>query len=453
MTTAPRARLPPARRSSGDAAQPRPPVVVGQRACPRPSSPGSPPGWRSSPSWKAQPVRSTSACATEVFPTPDTPITTRVRGRGTACERRTCRQRGAHRTVASSGRRHLRVGSNMCSNVAMRWSGQQVLDDGVGSRAGPARPARAAAHRTRARVRRYHVPRGRGEVRAEPGAGRLAGALPLDREPVPGLRPRLRLLPRRRHARAARRRSHRPIADLRPGDAVLGTARCDAGRGAPLRAAPPVLAHWSTTKPGLPGHARGRHHAGGQRRAPLPDPAADGGTWHPGGAGPGGGRRLRRGRRPARSGCAARAPRPHCVLPAGLPARPGPRGRGGRMRVARRPDRPGLPVGARSSWRRWAGPTTSSPPRRPITAVRAPVPAASRPRRARAAPAAQGRPRRRCRAGRSHGRRYRVGCPSGATAGSGAACVVRPTRTTTGAPGCSAAWRTPRAPPPRAFSG
>ena len=60
----------------------------------------------------------------------------------------------------------------------------------------PARAARAAAHGTHPGVRRHRVPRGGGQVGAQPGAGQLAGAVPLDGQPVPRLLARLRLLPR-----------------------------------------------------------------------------------------------------------------------------------------------------------------------------------------------------------------------------------------------------------------
>ena len=122
----------------------------------------------------------------------------------------------------------------------------------------------------------------------------------------------------------------RPIADLRAGDAVLGTAVDAVGvrRYVPT----PVLAHWSTTKPahrvtladGTTLVASGEHRFLTRRRV-----AARGARVVPGRAPP----TAAPGRRPARSGCAARSPRPHRVLPAGLPARPGPRGHGGRMRV------------------------------------------------------------------------------------------------------------------------
>ncbi len=322
-------------------------------------------------------------------------------------------------------------------------------------RAGPTRPARAAAHRTRAGVRRCHVPRGRGEVRAEPGTGRLAGALPLDREPLPRLWPRLRLLPGRGDARAARRRSH-------PSDRRSAARRRRAGHGggrrrsAPLRADPGARTLVDDeARP--PGHARGRHHAGGQRRAPLPDPAgmaARGARVVPGRAPP----TAAPGRRPARSGCAARSPRPHRVLPAGLPARPGPCGHGRADAGPRRPDRPGLPVGAPRAGGARPGPP---PPRRRGGRSRSSARRCPRVTRASGArgqpPAAQARPRRRCRAGREPRSAMPGGLPERcrrpASGPAGSACVVRPTRTTTGARGCSVAWRTPRAPPPRAFSG
>ena len=242
---------------------------------------------------------------------------------------------------------------------------------------------------------------------------------------------------------------------LRPGDAVLGTA-VDAV-GARRYVPTPVLAHWSTTKPAHRVTLADGTDAGGQRRAPLPHRAgmaARRARVVPGRAPP----PAAPGRRPARSGCPARCPGPDRVLPAGLPARPGPRGHGGADAGPRRPDRPGLPVGAPRAGGARPGPP---PPRRRggrSRSSRAEPPHHPSPRRARAASvAAQARPssalpgRTEPRPGTPSGPPERCHRPGSCRAGS--ACVVRPTRTTTGARGCSVAWRTPRAPPPRAFCG
>ena len=137
--------------------------------------------------------------------------------------------------------------SNMCSNTAMRWSGQQVLDDGVG--------AELALPGLRGLLRTVRVPEFAGmtfhEVEAKSALNRVPGD-----SPVPF---RWTVNPYRGCGHAcvycldgatrvllADGRT-RPIADLRPGDAVMGTAVDAAGarRYVPTE----VLAHWSTGKP------------------------------------------------------------------------------------------------------------------------------------------------------------------------------------------------------------
>ena len=129
----------------------------------------------------------------------------------------------------------------------MRWSGQQVLDDGVG--------AELALPGLRGLLRTVRVPEFAGmtfhEVEAKSALNRVPGD-----SPVPF---RWTVNPYRGCGHAcvycldgatrvllADGRS-RPIADLRPGDAVVGTA-VDA-EGARRYVATEVLAHWSTRKP------------------------------------------------------------------------------------------------------------------------------------------------------------------------------------------------------------
>lgn len=129
----------------------------------------------------------------------------------------------------------------------MRWSAQQVLDDGVGSE--PALPG------LRGLLRTVRVPEFAGVTFHEVEARSALNRVPGD-SPVPF---RWTVNPYRGCGHACvycldgatrvlladgRTRS---IADLRPGDAVLGTA-VDAG-GARRYVPTPVLAHWSTTKP------------------------------------------------------------------------------------------------------------------------------------------------------------------------------------------------------------
>ena len=265
----------------------------------------------------------------------------------------------------------LATRSNMCSNTVMRWSGQQVLDDGVG--------AELALPGLRGLLRTVRVPEFAGmtfhEVEAKSALNRVPGD-----SPVPF---RWTVNPYRGCGHAcvycldgatrvllADGRT-RPIADLRPGDAVRGHR---GGR----RGSPPVRGHGGPrtlvdAQTRAPGHPRGRHRARRQRRPPLPDRprmAARGAGMVPGRApAP-----AAPGRRPARPGCAARSSGPHGFVPRGLPARPRPRRHGGAAAGARRPDRPRLPVrpaGARSA-------RPGPPPARHRVQWRGPLPARRR---------------------------------------------------------------------------
>jgi DNA repair photolyase len=128
----------------------------------------------------------------------------------------------------------------------MRWSGQQVLDDGVG--------AEAALPGLRGLLRSVRTPEFAGTVFHEVEAKSV-----LNR--VPGTSP----VPFRWTVNPYRGCSHacvyclagstrvlladgrtRPISELRVGDAVLGTEPADGGR---RYVRTTVLAHWSTTKP------------------------------------------------------------------------------------------------------------------------------------------------------------------------------------------------------------
>ena len=136
--------------------------------------------------------------------------------------------------------------SNMCSNTGMRWSGQQVLDDGVG--------AEAALPGLRGLLRSVRTPEFAGAVFHEVEAKSV-----LNR--VPGTSP----MPFRWTVNPYRGCSHacvyclagptrvlladgrtRPISELRVGDAVMGTELVD-GQRRYVRTT--VRAHWSTTKP------------------------------------------------------------------------------------------------------------------------------------------------------------------------------------------------------------
>ena len=244
----------------------------------------------------------------------------------------------------------------MCSNDAMRWSGQQVLDDGVG--------AAAALPGLRGLLRTVRTPEFAGtvfhEVEAKSALNRVPGTSPM---------------PFRWTVNPYRGCSHacvyclagptrvlladgrtRPIAELRVGDAVMGT-ELTGGRRRYVRTT--VLAHWSTTKPAhrvrLAGGTelvasgehrfltdRGWRHVR-RRLVPLRTPAA---------AAP--------GQRPARTRSVG--PEPVTRGRAHPPAyRQGylcglVRGDTGARATPSRP--------STSSWRRSAGPTTSSPRRR-----------------------------------------------------------------------------------------
>src|SRR5689334_6734809 len=178
--------------------------------------------------------------------------------------RRPCRKRDVCGPVAASRNRALAHCSNMCSNLAMRWSGQQVFDDGIGS--GLALPG------LRGLLRTVRVPEFAGttfhEVEARSALNRVPGG-----SPVPF---RWTVNPYRGCGHAcvycqvgstpvllADGRT-RPIAELRVGDTVVGTTPGERAR----RYVPTtVLAHWSTTKPvhrlrladGTDIHASGEH--------------------------------------------------------------------------------------------------------------------------------------------------------------------------------------------------
>jgi DNA repair photolyase len=134
----------------------------------------------------------------------------------------------------------------MCSNIGVRWNGQQVLDDGVG--------ASAALPGLRGLLRTVRTPEFAGtvfhEVEAKSALNRVPGA-----SPVPF---RWTVNPYRGCSHAcvycldgdtrvllADGRT-RPLADLRVGDAVLGT---DVVAGQRRYVRTTVRAHWSTEKP------------------------------------------------------------------------------------------------------------------------------------------------------------------------------------------------------------
>ncbi|MFB9385079.1 intein-containing Rv2578c family radical SAM protein [Pseudonocardia petroleophila] len=130
----------------------------------------------------------------------------------------------------------------------MRWSGQQVLDDGVG--------AEAALPGLRGLLRSVRTPEFAGtvfhEVEARSALNRVPGS-----SPVPF---RWTVNPYRGCSHACvyclagptrvlmADGSTRPIAELRVGDAVVGTERVD-GRRRYVRTT--VRAHWSTVKPAV----------------------------------------------------------------------------------------------------------------------------------------------------------------------------------------------------------
>ena len=164
----------------------------------------------------------------------------------------------------------LATRSNMCSNIVMRWSGQQVLDDGVGAELALPGSARAAAHRTRAGVRRHDVPRGRGEVGAEPRARATRRC--------PSAGP---------STRTGAARTPASTASTGPPGCCWPTAA--PGRSPTCGSATPCWApRWTPGSRRYVRHARcsrtgrraspptgsrlaGRHRARRQRRAPLPD--------------------------------------------------------------------------------------------------------------------------------------------------------------------------------------
>ena len=173
----------------------------------------------------------------------------------------------------------------------MRWSGQQVLDDGVG--------AELALPGLRGLLRTVRVPEFAGvmfhEVEAKSALNRVPGDSPMPFRwtvnPYRGCgHACVYCLDGATRVLLADGRT-RPIAELHLGEVVLGTAVDAAGvrRYVPT----PVLAHWSTTKPGLPVRSP-TAPARGQRRAPLPHRArmaARGTGWCRAGRRP----RLRRG--------------------------------------------------------------------------------------------------------------------------------------------------------------
>ena len=244
----------------------------------------------------------------------------------------------AIRRVCRAGRRGADCPANRtCVRMtAMRWNGQQVGDHGVG--AAQALPGLDGLLRT---VRTpefagmvFHEVEARSALNRVPGV--VAGAVPVDGQPVPRLRARLRLLPRGPHPRAARRRPH--PADRRAAGGRRRPRHRAGRRRAPLRA-----------------HAGARalvHHASpptpcASRAAPSWSPAAStassprtgGGTSAPGGAAPGGARTCGPGRRcsgPDRSARIVR--RARRVAPAGY--------RRGYLCGLVRGDGPELPVGA-----------------------------------------------------------------------------------------------------------
>jgi len=236
----------------------------------------------------------------------------------------------------------------MCSTVLheVEWTTGARRRGRVGSgAAGAAGAPPVGAH---AGVRRHGLPRGRGEVGAEPRPGIVARALPVDGQPVPGLLPRVRVLPRRADAGAARRRAHQP--DRRPAGGRPGYGHQAGRRPAALRRhrRPGALVHDEAR---APGPVDRWHRAGRERRAPVPHRtgvAARDGWLVPlrAAAAPAAGQLTARPRRPAAERAARRAaggPRPagarsYLGLPAGLSLWADPRRRR-RRRRRRRPRR------------------------------------------------------------------------------------------------------------------
>ena len=329
----------------------------------------------------------------------------------------------------------------------MRWSAQQVLDDGVGSE--------LALPGLRGLLRTVRVPEFAGvtfhEVEAKSALNRVPGDSPVPFRwtvnPYRGCGHACVYCLDGATARAARRRSH--PAHRRSAARGRRAGHGGGRRGVRRYVPTPVLAHWSTTKPahrvtladGTTLVASGEHRFLTRR-----------GWRHvaPGWCRAGRRRRLRRGDVLLGPG-ALPAPRVPTPRPTGratctawsVRTRPGACGSAtaGSTRPSRR---------SAWSWRRSAGPTTSSPSRRPITCrPRAGAPAGTQPPARRGAPLAARLVRvGGCRAGRSRGAEpsglpgrghlHRLGPGRGRSRG------VRRNRTTTGAPGSSGAWRTPR---------
>ncbi len=219
----------------------------------------------------------------------------------------------------------------------MRWSGQQVLDDGVG--------AESALPGLRGLLRSVRTPEFAGtvfhEVEARSALNRVPGSSPL---------------PFRWTVNPYRGCSHacvyclagptrvlladgrtRPIADLRVGDAVMGTQRRRRQAGVRAHHRARALVHDQAR---VPGAAGGRHRARRERRAPVPHRrwvAARDRWLVPGGTEAAAAHRQRAARpRAERSGAGA-----HPVVPAGLPVRAGARRHGPAATVPVGASRPG----------------------------------------------------------------------------------------------------------------
>ena len=154
-----------------------------------------------------------------------------------------------------------------CSHAMERSAGPRRRR---GCRAHASRLAWSAPHRAASRVRGDGLPRGRGPIRAQPGARPVADAVRLDRQPVPRVLPRLRVLPGRAHQGAAGRRQ-------RPAHRRASGRRCRHGHGTRPRAAgrPAVRAHdraraLEHPQARLHGAVGRRHQPRHQRRAPVP---------------------------------------------------------------------------------------------------------------------------------------------------------------------------------------
>ena len=295
--------------------------------------------------------------------------------RGTAAEADRCSVRHTA-SLAHAGpprravRRTLAMSSNMCSNLAMRWSGQQVFDDGIGS--GLALPG------LRGLLRTVRVPEFAGTTFHEVEAKSALNRVPAT-SPVPF---RWTVNPYRGcgHAcvyclagptpRAACRRSH-------PADCGAAGRR-RRGRHRTRRRRPPLRAHHRAgalvhheARPSAQPGRRHRHPR--ERRAPLPlHPrlAARRPRVVPVRASP----PVASRRRSAGAGHAPRTARAHPVLPAGVPPWAGPRGRRGSGRL-RRADRRHLPLGTARVGGAGAGasfPRGLGPPARPAWSASVP---------------------------------------------------------------------------------